>query len=614
MPVNSINMMCNFLREAGKIINSGQSQSVVITGNVNDLFHAETGASCRYLPLIDLLVGTWDLPGRIVVTYQADGLIRVLSKDGLEKLRQAWSVLQNGGDEHEKAIRIFLAESEEEKERIRQDTAGNLDRAMETAVVNPTYALQLLSQLCLCSRTLNAGRPVLEDDLVVIIESADMLIPQGEDISRLSEVDRKRVSICFDWFSDPDFVGGGDAVVLIAESRSLLHQKVARLPQVLEVNITAPVKEERLRFVEWFESNLPDGRKLKLWSSKDDLAELTAGLTIHALMQLLKGVVYEDKPLVAADVVAKVEAFIKGELGEDVVEFKKPEHSLADVVGCRVLKKFLAEKFIPRIRKGGKGAISGAAVCGPNGSGKTYLFEAVAGMLGIVVLVIKNIRSKWFGDTDLKAERLERILQALGRAMIFMDEADVMLGGVGEDVHETERRLTGKIQAIMSDTRLLGKITWLLMTARIQQLSPDLRRPGRAGSLVIPVLDPEGDDRQDFIRWMVKPVLGQELTQEQAKTLESKTNGFYAAFFTDVRRGLIAESEQLGHKLTFDEVQTVVSDYIPPAIEASREYQSLQALVNCTRKSLLPDPTITDQKRKKWITRIAILETQIGRK
>ncbi|MBA4388215.1 MAG: hypothetical protein C0404_09555 [Verrucomicrobia bacterium] len=58
-----------------------------------------------------------------------------------------------------------------------------------------------------------------------------------------------------------------------------------------------------------------------------------------------------------------------------------------------------------------------------------------------------------------------------------------MLGGAGEDVHATERKLTGKIQNRMSDTRLLSKITWLLMTARIQQLSPDLRRPGRAGSL-----------------------------------------------------------------------------------------------------------------------------------
>ena len=64
--------------------------------------------------------------------------------------------------------------------------------------------------------------------------------------------------------------------------------------------------------------------------------------------------------------------------------------------------------------------------------------------------------------------------------------------GVGADAHSTERRLTGKIQAMMSDPRLRGRVTWLLMTARIHLLSPDIRRPGRVGDLIIPVLDPEG--------------------------------------------------------------------------------------------------------------------------
>lgn len=602
------NCKCTFVKAAGTIINSGQSQSVVITGNVNDLFCLGNEKNLQYVPLVDLLARTWDVPGRLIITYQTDGILRVVSKDGMEKLRKAWSALRGVGDEHQKAIRIFLAESEEEKEKIRQDTRGNLDEAFETAAVNPTYALQLLNQLCACARAAKDGKRLLEEHLLIVVESADMVIPLGESIAQLSEVDRKRISICFDWFSDPDFANGKDAVVLISESRSSLNQRVAKLPQVLEVQVPSPDRAQRLQFITWFENNLKGDRKLKLWSTKEELAELTAGLSIHALMQLLKGSVYDDRQLTASDVVAKVEEFIKGELGDDVVEFKKPEHSMDDVVGFRTLRKFLDEKFIPRIRKGGKGAIPGAAVCGPNGSGKTYLFEAVAGMLGMVVLVIKNIRSKWFGDTDLKAERLERILHALGRAMIFMDEADVMLGGVGEDVHETERRLTGKIQNMMSDTRLLGKITWLLMTARIQQLSPDLRRPGRAGSLIIPVLDPEGEDRKDFIKWMVTPVMEAAPTEDQVKKLDESTKSFYPAFFTDVRRGLIAESEQLGRKLSFEEAVAIIGDYIPPAIELNREYQTLQALVNCTRKSLLPDTTVKDATRKAWMARIAVLE------
>ena len=70
------------------------------------------------------------------------------------------------------------------------------------------------------------------------------------------------------------------------------------------------------------------------------------------------------------------------------------------------------------------------------------------------------------------------------------EQADTQFGGVGADIHPTERRLTGRIQAMMSDPALRGRVIWLLMTARIHLLSPDIRRPGRVGDLIIPVLDP----------------------------------------------------------------------------------------------------------------------------
>ena len=146
------------------------------------------------------------------------------------------------------------------------------------------------------------------------------------------------------------------------------------------------------------------------------------------------------------------------------------------------------------------------AIGGPIGAGKTFIFEAVAAELDMVVLVIKNIRSKYYGETDVIFERLRRVLMALSRVLIFIDEADTQLGGVGADTHATERRLTGKIQSMMSDPLLRGKVVWLLVTARIHLLSPDIRRPGRVGDLIIPVLDPEGKDREAFLDWVVSPV------------------------------------------------------------------------------------------------------------
>ena len=306
--------------------------------------------------------------------------------------------------------------------------------------------------------------------------------------------------------------------------------------------------------------------------------------------------------------IVKVEQFIGAQLGDDVVEFKKPTHTLDDVIGFSKLKDFIRRELLPRMRTSGPDAISGAAVAGPIGGGKTFIFEAAAAELDLPVLVLKNIRSQWFGQTDVIFERLRRVLEALQKALIFVDEADTQFGGVGADAHETERRLTGKIQQMMSDTRLRGRIIWLLMTARIHLLSPDIRRPGRAGDLIIPVLDPEGDDRIEFLKWVLKGVLPSSLPASEADILrlDSLTVGYSSASFASLRSHLKAKAA--ASPLTLDAIEAIVRDHIPPAIESTRRYQTLQALVNCTRRSLLPDPTVPNEARELWQAEIRKLE------
>ena len=296
--------------------------------------------------------------------------------------------------------------------------------------------------------------------------------------------------------------------------------------------------------------------ELKLWGTQAQLATLTAGLSLQALFQLLKGAAHAREKLQPAEVVAKVESFIQNQLGGSIVEFKKPEHRLKDVVGFKKLKHFLGEELIPRFEIKGSAALPGAAVCGPIGSGKTFIFEAVAAELDMVVLVLKNLRSQWFGQTDVIFERLKRVLEALSKVLIFVDEADTQFGAIGANAHETERRLTGKIQAMMSDPKLKGQVFWLLITARIHLLSPDLRRPGRVGDLIIPVLDPDKEDQQAFIKWIVKPVIEDSLSKEESEELMGMLKGHSPAAMASLRSELVAK--KMMHKadhLTFSTIR-----------------------------------------------------------
>ncbi len=594
-----------FLKKAGRIVNSGQSRTLILTGNIQDLYPTGKDGVTDYLPLIPFLCENWQVGGRILLIYELNGPIRFVRPEHREIVKNAWLAWRSGFDANSLAIRKMLKSG---AERAKIDALErSFDDVMTQAVGNPTVALELLRQLCLCSRTMTGVAPPMTENLIIIVEAADMIVPDGE-ITRLSDADRHRVSICQDWFSDPGFMESDDTVILVAESRSLVHHRIARLPQVLEVSIDSPDLAARLSFIEWFDKKQPEHRKLKIEGGTPALAGYTAGLSLHALYQLLKGAVHEDTPITSADVIEKVEDYIKSQLGDDIVEFKKPTHTFNDVVGFSGLKRFLENDVIPRFKAGPSEALPGAAVCGPVGGGKTFIFEAVATELDMIVLVLKNLRSQWFGQTDVILERLRRVLDALNRVLIFVDEADTQFGGVGQESHSTERRLTGKIQSMMSDTSLRGRVFWLLMTARIQNLSPDIRRPGRVGDLIIPILDPEGEDCNAFIAWTFKSVLETDLTEDLTAKLEKALGPCSAATFSSLASELKARVSIKGSKLSEDEILAVIREILPPSIGEARRYQTLQALVNCTRRSLLPEEFRENPDRELWLMEIAGME------
>lgn len=575
-----------FFSQLARVLNSGQSRSVVLSGNIYDLYFDGK----QYVPILPFLISKTQVAGLIQVVYELNGPVRLSEEDRI-RLREAWTAWKNGVTVDAIPMREVLNDGSRFELRRRE-----FDQYLRDAIGNATQALEFLRQLTICSRT------CLKENLLIFIEGADMLLPAGDgDVARMNDAQLRRIAIVTDWFSDPAYFSGRDAVVLIAESRSQIHPRVARLPQVLSVEIPAPDLAARKHFITVHASTNSSSQK----HDSDLVGEATAGLSLHAMRQLLLSADYLQKPVGRADTTKQVEAFIQSQLGEDVIEFKKPSHRLSDCVGFSKLKEFLHSYLIPRMKLPDDRALPGAAIAGPIGGGKTFIFEAVASELDMPVLVLKNIRSQWFGQTDVIFERLRRVLEALEKVVIFVDEADTQFGSVGEGAHETERRLTGKIQGMMSDTKLRGKVIWLLMTARIHLLSPDIRRPGRVGDLIIPILDPTGEDRKDFIRWMLGPtgITNESLVEWLDR--EGLEQDYSSAGFAALRSQFKAIPPK-----DEEDLKATIRDFIQPAIKQTRRYQTLQALVNCTRRSLLPDPHITEEDREAMEREIRELELE----
>src|SRR4030095_13139305 len=153
-----------FLKQAGRILNSGQARTLLWTGNIYDLFCLSKDGGEEYVPLISFLTESWSLPNLIVITYELNGPIRFLRDEDNEKVRDAWFQWRVGYDSNELAIKRMLAKGNAQVEL--DGVAKAYDDSLRAAISNPTLALELMRQMCLCSRTELGGKRSLEKNLL----------------------------------------------------------------------------------------------------------------------------------------------------------------------------------------------------------------------------------------------------------------------------------------------------------------------------------------------------------------------------------------------------------------------------------------------------------------
>ncbi|MEM8678208.1 MAG: hypothetical protein AAGF97_02530, partial [Planctomycetota bacterium] len=289
----------SFFPELAAIFNSEQSRSVILSGNVYDLYPIDDD----YLPIVPFLVRKSKTDGLVRVVYEQNGPIRIL--DQRDQVKNAWISWKAGVDLDTLLIKGLRDKGQSELDRL----AEEFDKLLIEAIGTPSLALEFLRQLTICSRTTR-----MPGNLMIFIEAADLLLPAGSgDVASLRDQQLRRISICQDWFGDPAFMNGGDSVVMIAESPSLIHPRVARMPQILNLEIAAPSTDDRAAFCRYMVEKME--RPPKFWTTLEEFAAFTAGLSLHAVRQLLKGAAYVDRPLAPQDLVDKVERFIQSQVG-----------------------------------------------------------------------------------------------------------------------------------------------------------------------------------------------------------------------------------------------------------------------------------------------------------
>ena len=423
--------------------------------------------------------------------------------------------------------------------------------------------------------------------IALIVDFAETIVPAG-DISGMTPEDRNALVILKRWAQNPAFLRADVTVCLIAENQSEINQGIVQNPGVAAIRIPLPDEAERLEFVraQLGSAALPPGSDV----SDATLAKLGAGLKRVQLQNLLGHAIENQLPLTLKFLRQVKKELIEAEAG-GLLEFVQSRYDLSMVAGNEGVKRKLKDAAAA-LRAGQTDVLPmGYVICGPVGTGKTFMTTCFAGEVGIPAVVLKNFRSMWQGVTEGNLERVLNLLKAMSPIAVVVDEADAQLGtrsNAGDS--GVSSRVFAQIAAFMGDTELRGKVIWFLLTCRPDLLPVDLKRQGRAEEHLALFYPDTDEERLAMLHAMQKKSGTTIASPEVEQFFLAHASGLSGADVEAVltrarmRRALAGQGA-----VTTDDLKAALEDFIPPSYPTEIELQNLAAVLECTSRALLPE-------------------------
>ena len=423
--------------------------------------------------------------------------------------------------------------------------------------------------------------------IALVIDFAETLAPAG-DASSMPAEDRNLLVILKRWAQSPIFLQADVTFCLIAENRIELNLGLVQNPGVASIEIPLPAESDRLEFIraQLAVKPLPAASDV----TPESLAALTAGLKRVQLQAMISDAVENQRPLTMKFLVKRKKDMIEAEAG-GLLEFVQTRFDLSMVAGHEPAKKRLHDAALA-IRAGRTDVVPmGYVICGPVGTGKTFLTTCFAGEIGIPAVTLKNFRSMWQGVTEGNLERILNLLKAMSPIAVIVDEADAQLGNRSSSGDSgVSSRVFAQIAQFMGNTEMRGKVIWFLLTSRPDLLPVDLKRQGRAEEHIALFYPHTDEDRLAMLHVVLKKT-GVSLTSPEAEAVFLRhANGLSGADVEAIlTRARMKKALENQTGLAAEDLVAALEDFIPPSYPTEIELQTLAAVLECTSKSLLPE-------------------------
>jgi AAA+ superfamily predicted ATPase len=546
----------------------------LLHGNINDYIRVGDGDAAQYLLLRDFLSNELFKSANIVVFYDRSSGIRFKTRD----------------------MKVDFIRSLEA-----YDTVNGTSFA-KAIPADPVRAFSLLEMHFRKRLMDNPGFSIS-----FIIEYAETLVPMA-NAANYNPEDRAILVFLQRWANEGLFKLDDLVIVLLTENIINLNQQYVKNPYNFEANISYPTEEERLAYIEFFlnkaaQRTTASNPRSLLEMGSEVLAKNTAGLNIAHLRVLLSELIENQMNFTYGDLNRKKKELIEAEAG-GLLEFVQSKFSLADVAGHKEAKAHLMQTAAAV--KGGRQDVvpMGYLVAGPVGTGKTFLITCFANDIGVPMVILKNFRSKYQGETEGNLEKVLNLLKAMTPVAVMIDEADAYLGQRNSEGDSgVSSRVFSMIASFMSNTENRGRIIWFLVTARPDLMPVDFKRQGRAEEHIALFYPATIEDKKELFVTMLRKTNLKYFDPETLgdaffETMTVTSGAEMEAALTRAKFRAAAEGAEL---VTADIIKAALDDFLPPTYPTEIELMNYAAVLECTSKALLPE-------RFKKLTRQEVVE------
>jgi hypothetical protein len=270
---------------------------------------------------------------------------------------------------------------------------------------------------------------------------------------------------------------------------------------------------------------------------------------------------------------------------ERILEWYDPlPGGLEAVGGLDVLKSWLVSRrlaYSPKARAYGLPAPRGVLLVGVPGCGKSLTAKAIATAWGVplIRLDMGALKSKFVGESEQNLRKAFRIIESVGRCVVWIDEIEKALAGATQGAADggVSADALGAVLSWMQEHQ--GE-SFVVATANdVSALPPELLRKGRFDELFFVDLPNTTERTQILAATLKKHGRGGNgaVTTDALAVVAERTEGFTGAELSElVPEALFAAFADNGREITVADIATAAAQVVPLSKTASDKVQRLR--------------------------------------